>query len=62
MAKKQGFLNKSMKKGEGKLCPVCDGELQRIKHVKAVRADNGAWRFRSANIAVCKCNEKEIYT
>jgi hypothetical protein len=32
-----------------------------IKHVKAIKQDNGAWKFRTQNTGVCKCNEKEIY-
>lgn len=61
MAKKQTFLDKSQIKDHTTHCPVCDGELQRIKHVKAERGENGAWKFRTQNLAVCKCNEKEIY-
>ena len=61
MAKKQTFLDKTQKKGASNLCPVCEGEIQRIKHVKAEKGDNGAWKFRSQNVGVCKCNEKEIY-
>ena len=61
MAKKQSFLSKTQKKNEGIHCPVCDVEIKYVKHVKAVRGNNGSWKFRSVNTAVCKCNEKEIY-
>ena len=61
MAKKQSFLDKSQKKDQAITCPVCDGTVSRIKHVKAVKGTNGAWKFRSMNVGVCKCNEKEIY-
>lgn len=61
MAKKQTFLDKSQKKAMEATCPICDGEFNRIKHVKAVKGENGAWKFRTQNVAVCKCNEKDIY-
>ena len=61
MAKKQSFLDKTQKKDGHTYCAVCEGDIQRIKHVKAVKGDNGAWKFRTQNVAVCKCNEKEIY-
>lgn len=61
MVKKQTFLDKTQKKDRAITCPVCDGGIQRIKHVKAIKGDNGAWKFRTQNVGVCKCNEKEIY-
>ncbi len=61
MAKKQSFLDKSSKKKLAQTCPVCSGEMQFIKHVKAVKGDGGQWKFRTVNTGVCKCNEKEIY-
>jgi len=61
MAKKQSFLDKSQKKAFAIFCPVCSGEVHRIKHVKAEKSPTGAWKFRTQNIGVCKCNEKEIY-
>jgi hypothetical protein len=61
MAKKQTFQDKTKGKGESSNCPVCDQPLQYVKQVKAVKTDVGAWKFRSQNAAVCKCNEKEIY-
>ena len=61
MAKKQTFLDKSQKLERANFCPICEDEIHRIKHVKAVKGDNGAWKFRTQNIGVCKCNEKEIY-
>ena len=61
MAKKQSFMDKSMKKKLAQTCPVCSGELQFIKHVKAVKGDAGQWKFRTVNTGVCKCNEKEVY-
>ncbi len=61
MAKKKTFFDKTMKKHGGSVCPVCDKDIQYIKHVKAFKADNGAWKYRTVNVGVCKCNEKEIY-
>ena len=60
MAKKQTFGDKSSKKSTGVVCPACDQAKQYVKHVKAVKTDSG-WKFRSLNIGVCKCNEKEVY-
>ncbi len=61
MAKKQTFLDKTKSKESGHICPICDAEFQFVKHVKAVKAENDAWKFRTVNARVCKCNEKEIY-
>lgn len=61
MAKKQTFMDKATKKSSGAQCPICDATFQYVRHVKAVRADNGAWKFQTRNTAVCKCNEKEVY-
>jgi hypothetical protein len=61
MAKKQSFLDKSSKKAMHPTCPVCAGELSYVRHVKAIKSEEGAWKFRSLNTAVCKCNEKEVY-
>ena len=61
MAKKQTFLDKTQKKVGSNFCAVCDTDINRIKHVKAVKGDNGAWKFRTQNVGVCKCNEKEVY-
>jgi len=61
MGKKKSFFDKTMKKDGEAACPVCNKDIQYIKHVKAVRADNGAWKYHTANIGICKCNEKEVY-
>ncbi len=54
-------MDKTTKKSLEAGCPICEGEVHRIKHVKAVKGENGAWKFRTQNVAVCKCNEKDIY-
>ncbi len=61
MAKKQSFSDKSSKKSHSMSCPVCQEGFQFIKFVKSVKTDVGAWKFRSQNIGVCKCNHKEVY-
>ena len=61
MAKKQSFADKASKKAHGNICPVCDTVLQYIKHVKGEKSETG-WRYRTVNVGVCKCNEKEIYS
>ena len=62
MAKKQTFASKALGKENGNHCPVCDSEIQRVRQVKAVKAANGAWKFRSLNTKLCKCTEKEMYS
>lgn len=61
MAKKMSFADKAKKKAEVHTCPVCAGPILYVKHIKAVKTDAGAWKFRSVNTGVCKCNENEIY-
>lgn len=61
MAKKMSFADKANKKANIKICPVCSGDIQQIKYIKAVRGNNGAWKMRAVNIGVCKCNSSEIY-
>ena len=43
-------------------CPVCNSDIHYVKHVKAVKGDNGAWKYRTQMTGVCKCNEKEVYS
>lgn len=61
MAKRQSFADKSSKKAHTTTCPVCSETVQRIKYVKAVKADTGAWKLRAINTGVCKCNQAEVY-
>lgn len=61
MAKKQTFTDKLSKKTDHSHCPVCDAERKFVKHVRAVKSDQGNWKYLSRNVSVCKCNEKEIY-
>lgn len=61
MAKKQSFSDKSNKKAHSMTCPVCNESFQFVKHVKAVKGSNGAWKFKPVNTGVCKCNQAEVY-
>ncbi len=61
MAKRQSFLDKTQKKKNVNICPVCSGEIQYVKHVRAVKSETGSWKFRTVNTGICKCNEKEAY-
>ena len=62
MAKKQSFAEKSTKKAFTVTCPVCSENKQFVKYVKAIKTEAGAWKFRSVNVGICKCNQKEIYS
>ena len=57
MAKKKSFADKVKKASERQ----AKGEAQYVKWVKAYRAKNGAWKFRTLNIAVTDENKGEIY-
>jgi hypothetical protein len=61
MAKKMNFAEKSKKRADVHTCPICNQPILYVKHVKAVKTDGGAWKFRSANQGICKCNEVEAY-
>ncbi len=60
MAKKQSFADKASKKKNALTCPVCTTEIAYVKYAKAERSETG-WRFRTTNVAVCKCNHAEVY-
>lgn len=61
MAKKMDFAQKSKKRADIHTCPVCAGPILYVKHMKAVKGEGGAWKYRALNVGVCKCNEAEIY-
>lgn len=63
MAKKQDFASKTVKQERhGKACPVCGEFFSHVKNVSMATSDKtGAQRFVEKNVAVCKCNENEIY-
>ena len=56
MAKKQSFADKVRKAAE-----KGGGEVEHVKWVKAYKAENGAWKFKTMTVAVTDENRKEIY-
>ena len=54
MAKKQTFADK-LKKGDK------EKGTEYVKVVKAVKAENGAWKFRTQMVALTDENRNEIY-
>ncbi len=61
MAKQMSFADKANKKAHQQTCPVCEEPLQFVKMMKAVKGDKGAWKMRTSNVGVCKCNHADIY-
>ncbi len=57
MAKKTTFADKVRKAAEKQGRP----DLEYVKWVKAYKAENGAWRFRTVTVAVTDENRSEIY-
>ncbi len=63
MAKKQDFATKLAKgKKRGETCPVCGNIFTLLKKVESYKTEMGTWRYRTTNLKVCQCNEKEVYT
>jgi len=64
MAKKQDFASKTMKLAKhGKACPVCGEYYSHALRIDLVPSKKeGAHRFAERNVAVCKCNENEVYS
>ena len=64
MAKRvtKGFASKTERalQDKHKLCPVCGGEIVRVKHITTV-TDEKTIRFNEKMVKVCKCNQSEIY-
>ena len=63
MAKDRSFAAKVAKATiESNKCPVC-GEIKNV--IMVVSSDKNenkdSWRFKEKFVAVCKCNEKEVY-
>jgi hypothetical protein len=63
MAKKQDFASKAAKMAKhGKACPVCGEFFSYMKTVNMVPSDKtSGYRFSEQHVAVCKCNEKQIF-
>ncbi|GAB4340254.1 MAG: hypothetical protein Kow0037_25950 [Calditrichia bacterium] len=63
MAKKQDFASKVQKSLKaGQACKVCGNVYTFLKRVDSVYAEEtGSWKYRTVNMKVCSCNEKEAY-
>ena len=57
MGKRKSFADKVKKASEKQAKPA----VEYVKWVKAYRAKNGVWKFRTVNIAVTDENKSEIY-
>jgi len=64
MAKGTSFAEKAAKaRGKkGHTCPECGQPIQTVKLVSSERSPvKNSWKFNQRFVAVCKCNEKEVY-
>ena len=64
MAKQQSLCIKAAKAGKekGVKCPKCETIKQPLLVVQAIKNEKkGSTGFLKRRVAVCKCNEKEIY-
>ncbi len=65
MAKKErSFAAKLAKLADQNVrrCPVCGEPISNVQYVAATRsARSGGWKFTRRGVAVCKCNEAEVY-
>ena len=63
MAKERTFASKMLTKAEKRVCPVCEGVIEMVKVVDSVKSEKtDAYKFVGNMTAVCKCNEKEVYS
>jgi hypothetical protein len=64
MAKDRSFSAKiaSTHNAVQRRCPVC-GEIQNnLKVVQTAKnVEKNSWRFIEKSIAICKCNDKEVF-
>lgn len=66
MAKDRSFAAKVAKGSKeslkAKQCPKCGDVINIVKMVTSEQKPNSeSWRFKEKFVAVCKCNEKEVY-
>ncbi|RMD91787.1 MAG: hypothetical protein D6814_17770 [Calditrichaeota bacterium] len=64
MAKATSFAEKAAKAAgkKGHICPTCGQHITTVKLVTSERSPvKSSWKFNQRFVAVCKCNEKEIY-
>lgn len=62
MAKDQSFAAK-LKKGDTHQvkCPDCGNTYTILKVVSTEKSELDTYKFKENMVAVCKCNEKEVY-
>jgi hypothetical protein len=63
MAKTQDFAEKAKKAlmEKGVKCPKCGAAKVSTMYINSVKTDKSTFRFNRSMVAVCKCNEKEVY-
>ena len=63
MPKDRSFLSKVAKAaGHGQKCPTCGETISTVQVITSVKnEEKDSWRFNENFVAVCKCNEKEVY-
>ncbi len=63
MAKKQDFASKVAKAQKtGSACPVCGNIYSFVKKVESYYSeDSASWKYKTVNLKVCQCNEKEVF-
>ena len=56
-------MSKSQKLAKvGLICPVCESSITYMRVINTEKSDKTeAWRFNQNHVAVCKCNEKEVF-
>ncbi|MCD6097844.1 hypothetical protein J7K18_03020 [bacterium] len=42
-------------------CPVCGREKKFVKAIRARRTQKGSYRYVEEVVAVCGCNEKDVF-
>ncbi len=64
MAKAMSFAEKAAKAAgkKGHTCPQCGQPVTTVKLVYSEKSPvKNSWKYNQRFVAVCKCNEKEIY-
>ena len=65
MAKKDRSFAAKLAKSAGqsvRRCPTCGEPITNVQFIATSRSKKtGAWKFTRRGIAVCKCNEAEVY-
>ena len=63
MPKDRSFISKVQKAaGYTNKCDVCGETITTVMVVSSVKnEEKSSWRFKENYVAVCKCNEQEVY-